>query len=192
MFCNIWAWLNASNNAGAVQAVAAFLSFLAMVYLGYNQYKLSKQQTRLAEEQKEMTRRQINLALYEKRYKIYNQVLQFTSAVRLIHVPNRDDILDNGLYISPNCAEKLAESVSTFYSASWERQFLLSDEINNYIDGLVENAGQYHKSLMTPITTEWRDWEKYVDQNYAAHEKFSFNEKEIYEKFAAVLDFKKI
>lgn len=64
----IWAWLNASNNSGAVQAIgsimqaiAAFFTLLAMIYLGIMQNSMSKHQ--------------LEASFFDKRYRFSMRIL---------------------------------------------------------------------------------------------------------------------
>lgn len=158
----IWAWLNASNNAGAVQAIgnilqviAAVLTFGAMVYLGYKQYNLSKQQNCLVEEQKEMTRRQINLSLYEKRYKIRDKCIG--SLVNLINVSLPTDYVE---YKRVYTQEKAIENVNIIAKnnllSNPENDFLLPEEMLKKLKEVLHIQGQL-QTLQKELDDDFKD-----------------------------------
>lgn len=191
----IWMWLNASNNAGAVQAIgnilqviAAVLTFGAMVYLGCNQYKISKQQTRLTEEQKEMTRRQINLSLYEKRYKIYKECQNLI----------RDFTMENiqfGEFDATNSWRDYQERVRNrcyeFSRETQEKEFLFDDDLVKIINDILDMVQDLH-GLSGDVEgredLNSHDFSRLVNQV----EKIKKERENLNSKFKSILDFKEI
>lgn len=165
-----------------VQAGAAVITLGIMVWLGVRQNKLTKRQN-------ELMQKQVNLALYKKRYKLYRQVLEFNANVNRIQFPNKNNVFEYELFKEPACVEELEEIIENFCSNSWEREFLLPADIKSYIDSLINNANKYVHSLNDPINNTQKEWVIYYERVKEAKKPFILKEKEIYEKFYSVLDF---
>ena len=139
----IWQWISCSENSSAIQAIgsiaqvlAALMTLMFMGWLGIKQNKISKQQTCLAEEQKEMTRRQINLDLFDKRYKIYMECMSFLDEFAY----ENTEIIDYssvGIEVEPekwkDYTKKIEKEACRFQENIQQKAFLFDDEALTYI-----------------------------------------------------------
>lgn len=81
---NLWCWLSSSSNSAAVQAIAgigqalaAIITLGVMIWLGKKQNNIAKQQR--------------NIAVYDKRYKLYIDLIQTLDEIRSIEFNPSDN-----------------------------------------------------------------------------------------------------
>ena len=155
-----------------VQAVAAVVTLSAMVWLDIGQRKIAK-------EQKELTRRQVNIPLYERRYLLYRQVLEFYYYIeKVIKIPSDQVLLD-----------ELNKNIKGFNGDSFERKFLLDDTTIKFIEEFRDDAKKLHVLLCEADRKDPKD-SALLDLKNELSDKY--NEETIYLIFKHILDFRNI
>jgi hypothetical protein len=106
-----------------LQVIAAILTLGAMLYLGYKQNK--------------MTRRQINLSLYEKRYELYNDIRDF------LYKNMRFDYVYSSVHKENDMSKILSDSICD------KMRYLISIEDQEKLEEiLVEQIGAMRKKMV--------------------------------------------
>jgi len=155
-----------------VQAVAAVVTLSAMVWLDIGQRKIAK-------EQKELTRRQVNIPLYERRYLLYRQVLEFYYYIKkVIKTPSDQVLLD-----------ELNKNINGFNGDSFERKFLLDDTTIKFIEEFRDDAKKLQVLLCETDKKDPKD-SALLDLKNELSDKY--NEETIYLIFKHILDFRNI
>lgn len=128
----------------------------------------------------------INLALYDKRFKIYNTIeLLINSVVNVSPPQNEADV--------QRFSDEIGAFLQIFRDDSKERIFLIDDDLNMYINSIDEKISNFSKmivnNLRPNIGSEYVFW-----YNNVMEEKNSFIHvlNELPDKFKSCLDFKKI
>lgn len=146
---NLWCWLSNSSNSAAVQAIAgvgqalaAIITLSVMIWLGKKQNEIAKQQR--------------DIAAYDKRHKLYIDLIQTLDELRSLELNPSD-----------NPAEKYWRFSQEFYALYYrfknlseelyflfDKQFCESIPINKILDKLedahksqIENMGKIDRRL---------------------------------------------
>lgn len=127
--------------AAWVQAGAAIITLCIMVWLGIRQNKLAEQQKELAERQNELVQKQVNLDLYERRFRLFDNLRVLLNSVAETEMPRDPRNLQNinGIY---NKIIKLLE-VYRKNKNKIGSVFLLTDELNQWMESVVGEIGEY-------------------------------------------------
>ena len=159
-----------SDNSGIIQAGIAFL---ALAFSVYNMYQ-----------QKKSTQRQINLSLYEKRYKIYQDVIKLLDTVT--HKYQLPAVVSDpkNLYAY---IQKVGQANCTFQYSSQEREFLLDTDTLQYIQSIIDAIT--HFCGIVEVEFENRNYNIAVAELNKLEQKLNG---EIKDHFQTYLDFKKI
>jgi len=167
-----------------VQAGAAVITLGIMVWLGY--------------QQKAMTRRQLNLSLYEKRYKIYREIEDTLEKEFLfLKFPNQEEANIEPVN-SKKYVDSLYKKISNLKSSIRERTFLLDDDTNKIIDqsleeisNIITNIGMIYFDKEYNIKGKERVSVQYNDANLERSKVIALMDN-IHKSFENVLDFKEI
>lgn len=167
-----------------VQAGAAVITLGIMVWLGY--------------QQKAMTRRQLNLSLYEKRYKIYREIEDTLEKEFLfLKFPNQEGA--NAKHINfQEYVDPLYKKINNLKSSTRERTFLLDADVNEIIDktfqiviNIVTNIAEIYFSREYDSDEKARGISQYNDANSERNKIIPLMDT-IHKYFENVLDFKEI
>lgn len=180
----IMGWLTDSNNSSAVQAIgsiaqviAAILTLGVMLYLGYKQNKISKKQIEISKA----------LSLYEKKYKVYMELIKLLNKVALeIKMPT--SAINATEYI-----KDVGQAVIDFEFNTNEGVFLLDKDLLEYINQLENEITQFSQLVYDKAGK--LEERMFLDMDQDIKKKrvyFENQEAEVRKKFESVLDFRNI
>jgi len=138
--------------ATIVQAVVAFIMLIItirLVILARQQNKNMQLQTQNMEMQIQKMQTQINLSLYKKRFEIYTSLMVLLNTVLDVPLPAQGE--DEQRFHN-----EILSCLQTFWRDSREKEFLLDDELNQYIDSVEKKIKDYLASInreFIPIDT---------------------------------------
>jgi flagellar basal body P-ring protein FlgI len=167
-----------------VQAGAAVITLGIMIWLGIRQNA--------------MTRRQLNLSLYEKRYKIYREIEDTLEKEFLfLKFPNQEGA--NAKHINfQEYVDPLYKKINNLKSSTRERTFLLDADVNEIIDktfqiviNIVTNIAEIYFSREYDSDEKARGISQYNDANSERNKIIPLMDT-IHKYFENVLDFKEI
>lgn len=137
---NVWCWLSNNSNSAAVQAIAGIGQALAAIITLGVMIWLGKKQNEIAETQKEMTRKQFQFSLFEKRNNLSTEILDTIN----------NNIADEPIYdpdhLQGNCNEsteyrwRARENWYKLKAAKEKVSLLFDEEFSKTIETLVEKA----------------------------------------------------
>lgn len=153
-----------------VQAGAAVITLGIMVWLGY--------------QQKEMTRRQVNLSLYEKRFEIYQQVLKF-----YYYIEEVKSLDQSSKELDKKSLYEIDKNINGFNGDSFERKFLLDDKVIQFIEDFRDDARKFHTLL---CRADMKDPKDSALLNLKDELSDKYSEEKIYLRFKHILDLKNI
>ncbi|MFL0196990.1 hypothetical protein ACJDU8_15695 [Clostridium sp. WILCCON 0269] len=159
--------------ATIVQAIMAVIMLFVTMYLGIRQNKSIK--------------RQINLSLYEKRFKIYNAIKVLICSVQHVDLPkSRDEQFGE-------FANKIGECLQVFWKDSSERTFLIGDKLNKYVNSIEKKISDYSKLIANnPPPEGGPEYMLWFEKINKERSSLIFLIDEVTENFKICLDFKKI
>lgn len=171
------------------QAIFAGVLIIITNSLAKKQAALVLRQNEIVEEQKEMTRRQINLALYEKRYKIRNQCIGFLDYLINIRLPSEYEEYESE-YTQEDVTKIITHISKNNSLSNPENNFLLADDVIKKLN----DADTLKLKLLSYIraNAELAEYEKNRDGLSEIQSKLQNLQKQINEVFKDMLDFKKI
>jgi hypothetical protein len=173
----------------AFQAIFAGIIIIMTISLGKKQAKLAIQQNEIVKEQNEMTRRQINLALYEKRYKIRNECIGFLDDLININLPSEYEEYERKY--TQEDVTKIIDHISKNNSLSNpENYFLLADDVIQKLNG----ANKLNLTLRSYIraNVQLTEYEKNRERLSEIQGELQNLQEQIDAAFKDMLDFKKI
>lgn len=161
--------------ATKVQAVSAIIMLIVTIGLAY----LSMLQTQTIQTQ-------INLSLYERRFKIYAALVTLINSILDVELPKQGENIKRFNDDVVSCLQK-------FWRDSNERAFLLDDNLNQYIESVTKRIREYfttiNKGVIPIYDNEYNLWLADAHQEQA---KILSISNEPMEKFKEYLDFRKI
>jgi hypothetical protein len=167
--------INMTVLSSVVQAVMAVL----MGIVAYSARSLAKQQNN-------NMLIQINLDLYEKRFKIYTSLTKLIDSTLSLQLPK--DTMDLTRFINQG-----AENLKTFWQESKERTFLIDDELNDYINYVEKKVQVYLTTIASnPPPKDGAEFVAWLTKMQREEMAFLKLYEEIPQKFKKCLDFRKI
>lgn len=159
-------------DANWISALGAVVSALMAAVSAYIAYTAKK----VADRQNESSRLQINLGLYDKRYRIYNSAKQFITEV-----------------VRDGCGEY--NKILEFKEETFETLFLFRDDMCEYMVTIIKNAEKIDELNIKLGYHEVSECEKksILDERESIYEWFNKQLMEqLHEKFLDYLDFTNI
>jgi len=121
----------ASSWATIVQAISAVIMLIITLGLAY-----------LAWQQNMRAQTQINLALYERRFKIYNSSTILINSIMTVSLPKNE--ADNKRFI-----DEIGKHLQIFWIDSREKVFILDDDLNEYVDSIEKRIKEFCVTMVS-------------------------------------------
>lgn len=146
---NLWCWLSSTNNSAAVQAIAgvgqalaAIITLGVMIWLGKKQNEIAKQQR--------------DIAAYDKRHKLYIDLLQTIDEMRNLELDPSDKtnqkygIFSQEFYALYYRSKNLSEEIPFLFDKQFCETISIYEILNKLEDAhksQIENMGKIDRCL---------------------------------------------
>lgn len=133
---NLWCWLNNNSNSAAVQAIAGIGQMVAAIITLSVMIKLGRKQNEIARQQKD-------IAAYDKRNKLYMDLIQTLDEIRSLEINSSHSINEKYWQFS----HEFYSLYYKFKNLSEEIPFLYNKEFSeSLINKILNKIDEAHKS----------------------------------------------
>lgn len=169
-----------SEQATIVTALATIIQIITTIVIAAITIRLTRQQNKSISVQ-------INLNLYEKRFKIYSSLEVLINSILRISLPKEGDLEVQRFTL------QISDYLQTFRKDSGERIFLIDDELNEYINSIENKIKEFSTKVSNTLPPSSRsEYIHWYDRLTKEKNEFFPLLDEVPQKFKNCLDFKKI
>lgn len=128
---------------------------------------------------------QINLSLYDRRFKIYTNLMKLIYSVASVELP-----IDSSNQV--RFVNEISNSLQLFWRESKEKDFLLDDELNEYIKSVESKIRDFLKKATEKSPPEGGQFAAWLSNMQSEQAIFLKVHSETHERFKKCLNFKNI